>query len=568
MSFTKIFNIVIILFFFSHLSFGQNPSITITDIQKKEFRGVRPIINQVNEEVEGYYTLYVNEKVDNKQSEFILAILDTELKIIKQLSIAMDKKTTIQSAAYNGECFLFLFNGTPIASMDLNNRQNVYFGKYSLTLVTISKKGEILGTKGIELKGRESQADSDAEAYAAMNDGFYIYRPRIVKAASIWGYSIEYVDNQLNTRWEKQFIPEKGFISAEAIETIGDKLMIIQLFKKKYMTAKADINLLAINSQTGDTDYNYPLYTDEVTLLPSCFYAEKSGIVCSGIYAEGNTINGQAADGMFFLKLNNKGEKEQLSMVNWKDGLDDVLKSTKKTINLGSKPMVLFHKIIKSKEGQYQLIGETYKVSAQTTMKAPTFLNSKRVIGDPYFRSSSTASHNNNSSSTTNGFPAVSNTQSQNPSRIWTVQDFVIFNFSEDGKITNINKIEKEHTSFTVYSYILKGCLTPSGMLQRLKERYVFDFAFSTKKKDSDQEIIVSRNFAKAKPYIGMFSIDIEEVSKMNRIEIRNSLTTQNKNSDEDFVGIMPAKPGYTCIYQYHPKERTINMYLEDIKLD
>ena len=54
-------------------------SAEIQDVRKREFRGVKPIINQVDNSIEGYYAFYVNEKVGGGMVNFVLSIFDPQL---------------------------------------------------------------------------------------------------------------------------------------------------------------------------------------------------------------------------------------------------------------------------------------------------------------------------------------------------------------------------------------------------------------------------------------------------------------------------------------------------------
>lgn len=62
-----------------------------------------------------------------------------------------------------------------------------------------------------------------------------------------------------------------------------------------------------------------------------------------------------------------------------------------------------------------------------------------------------------------------------------------------------------------------------------------------------------------------MIKIDKGETSELVKIEIENRLTKLRTYRQDDFVGVMKAKPGYIGIYYYDTKARSINIYLEPI---
>ena len=90
--------VIILLSFCYEATFAQ--SVEIVDVRKKEFKGVHAIVNEITKEVEGYYSFYINEKVGKGMINFVIAIFDVELKLVKKTPITISKRSVISHVPY------------------------------------------------------------------------------------------------------------------------------------------------------------------------------------------------------------------------------------------------------------------------------------------------------------------------------------------------------------------------------------------------------------------------------------------------------------------------------------
>lgn len=508
----KLFLVLCILFI-STLVISQTAE--ITNVRKKEFRGVYPIVNSATNAATGYYTFYVNEKVGNGKINFIIAIFDLELNLIKQTPITITKSSKVDGSEFNGKDFMFVFNDP---------------SQKALTYVTVDSEGEIIKTKGV--KEAKSYA-ATADVYSAL-DGFYIVKPIKEKK---WGYSIEKVDRELNSKWEKVFTVDKGMVGVEAVEPGEDRIAVVQVTKPALLSAKAQPELVCLSDETGEELFSYPLYDGTVTGMPTAIVIDKNkDIVCGGMYFDGEKWDAANSDGIFFLKVNSSGSQLAYTKTPWEDGLDKFIKEgTKKTFTISSKPKVLFHQIVEGTNGNYQVIGETFKKSFQlVSMKIKDAITG-RYIGD------------------------INEDNGNAKPMTFEVLDFVIFNFNATGEITNMNLIEKEHTKISCYPpYNNYGGLALAHIVEKFG---FFNYAFTTTLPGDKQPLLISSNFTEKEPYIGINTIEEEKESVFNSIPITK------KTIKGGGVGAMLSKPGWLGIYIYDKKEETITIYLQEIKI-
>ncbi|HCY23641.1 MAG TPA: hypothetical protein DHV29_09145 [Bacteroidales bacterium] len=509
----KIFLLLIAGAFFCSSVFAQ--SVEVQNVRKREFRGVSPIRNVVTNEVTGYYTFYVNEKIGDGMVNFIVDIFDKELKLIKETPITITKRSNVDGAEFNGNEFLFVFNDVM---------------KKTLTYVTMDTQGDIIKKQSIT---EEKRYAATADVFTAQ-DGFFIVKPIKEKK---WGYSIEKIDRDLNSLWEKRMTVEKGMVGVEAVSASADRIVVIEVSKPTLMSTKATAKLVCVSDETGEVIYEYSLYDGTSTCMPSAFLIDKdNNVITGGMYFDGERWDDVNSDGIFFLKLDANGEKLAYSTEDWDEGISKYIKNASaKSLTISSKPKVLFHEIVQTADGQYRLIGETFKKNYQmVSMKIKDAITG-RFIGD------------------------ISSNDENNKPITFEILDFILFKFDGEAKMTNVSIIQKEHTKISCY-YPFNG-LGGMRLAQVVKDYGFFNFAFVTTMPDVAEPLLVSANFVDEKAYIGINTIDLENDSKFTKIPITRRTIKGGS------IGVMPALSGKLAIYIYSKKDENILIYLEDIKL-
>lgn len=509
---------VLLLFMLSIFvgSLAMAQTAEIQNVRKREFRGVFPILNSVSNEVTGYYTFYVNEKIGDGMVTFILDIFDNNLKLLKETPITITKRSNVDGAEFNGSTFLFVFND---------------ISKKSLTYVSVDKSGEIIKQQTIV---EEKRYAATADVFTAV-DGFFIVKPIKEKK---WGYSIEKVDAQLNSVWEKTFTVEKGMVAVEAVKAAPDRIVVIEVRKPTLMSAKATAQIICLSDEDGSQIYSYPLYDGNVTCMPSAFLIDgNNNLITGGMYFKGENWDAVNSDGIFFLKLDAAGEKLAYSVEDWDNGIQAFIKKASAGSDaIGSKPKVMFHEIVVTSDGQYRIVGETFKKNYQAVSMRLKDAITGRYIGDM----------------------TVDNEDGGKP-YTFEIMDFILFKYNDKGEMTNVSVIPKEHTKISCYSpYNGMGGIR---LAQIIKDFGFFNFGFITTMPGSTEPLLVSANFVDEDAYIGVNTIDTEKESIFTKIPITR------KTIKGGSVGVMPSAPGKLAIYIYSKKDENILIYFEDIKL-
>lgn len=506
----KILSAVLLLFSF----FTYAQQVEINGVRKNEFRGVKSIENK------GYYTFYVNERLGKGMVEFMLELYDLNLNLTKKTPIQITKRSQLIGGEFNGKDFLFVF-------ADVAKKQN--------TFITLDINGNII--KQDVVKHKKFATAGSTEVYPDMSgDGFYI--TSTVKEKK-WGYSIQKLDRNLSTVWDKTVSKDRGMVSIEATESGNGKLVVLTVERATLTSKKVTGRIVEFNSLTGEKGYEYSLYDGEVTGIPSTILIDKDGsIVTAGMYFEGERWDNINSDGIFFLRLSPTGEKMFYNKIDWDNGIQQALKATHRKFSIGSKPKVLFHEIVKTESG-YQVISETFR----KTVKAATVL------------------------------AAMGGGSRQDIPVGFTVMDFIIFNYDKNGQPLDINKIEKPYKSILV-----DGNTARAGgvkLAYYFKKLGLFTYEYSAVS-TSGENIIIYSNWeepvamGRGTPYVGITTIKMGEESRTNKIPLDKKMTNYASSSgpENDKTGAIRSKPGYVCIYFFNKKDKTINLMLEEIKIN
>lgn len=490
-------------------------TVQINGVRNKEFRGVKSILQ--GDKPFGYYTFYVNEKAKKGMIEFMLEIYDLDLKVIKKTTIQLTKNSMMMGGEFNGKDFMFLF-------VDYTKKTNVF--------VSIDGKGEII--KNITKTAQKSTTPGTTRIYPSVDgDGFYVTQQVKLKK---WGYSVEKYDRNLTVQWTKNISKDKGIISVEAAEGGNGKLVLVSVEKPTLMSNKITGKLVTFDSKSGDKLSEVNLFNGKITRIPSSFLIDKDGnIVMAGMYFDGEKWDATNSDGIYFTKLSADGKMLFENSLDWDSGIQKALKATSRKFSIGSKPKVLFHDITQDKDGNYQVISETYR----KTVKAGSVLAAM-------------------AGASANDVPVG-----------FTVMDFIVFNYDAKGNPIDINKIEKPYKSILIDGSIANvGGVTLAAYMKKMN-LFTYEFVGEAV---SGEKAIVFTNFetpeglGSGSPYIGIASIKIGAESQTKKIPLTKK-QVEWKSAGEK-TGAMMSRKGKICVYYYDKKEQTINMSIDDLSLN
>lgn len=491
----------------------------ISDIRKKEFKGVQSLLNPKTRELIGYYTFYVSEKLGNGMVEFNLDIFDTNLNLVKRNPLEINKYAVLSSSVFNGENFIFAFTN---------------YRKKDLHFYTFDSQGNKLADRHIESDKRYT---TDATVYAAENGGFLIIRP--IKERKV-GYSIERVNSDLSSVWEQRIVPTKGYVGVQNISADKGRVIVTQLQKPSMLSRKEIGEITTFSDKDGQQGFTYSLFNGENTIMPTTFLVDTdNNLVTSGMYFKGQKWDAVNSDGIFFLKLSANGKELVRNIIEWKGDIQKYLKaSSSKTSGfaIGSKPKVFFQSIVETSEG-YRVIGETFRKNLNAGGRGLALL--KAVAGTGH---------------------SIGWDSNDDPVYTFEVMDLMLFNFQDNGDMVGMTHIPKPHTKITVTGPY--NNYAGLAMAFVVAEFGYFDYCFTQSNPATDEIIIVSRALEK-NPQIAIHKIS------GNTFETETVGLKRMPGSVVDArVGAMQGTNNRMCLYFYDKKEKKLTLYLEELDVN
>lgn len=505
----------------------QAQEVTIEGVSARGFSGVKSINGEF------YYTFYFGEKTDNKgMANFILAIYDQNLTSIKNTEIEISKNSELAASAFNGQYFLFIF-------ADLSKKKR--------TMVTLDKNGSIIKqTVEEDVRAALLTPDNYPDVHGVNQDEFVIVRPEKEKK---FGYEIQRVDKDLTIKWTTSFFPEKGIWSIEDSKLAATKLILLRKEKANaLMGDKHTYSVQSLNLETGDAIYTTALVNEDDGAYPDFIRVDEKGEVATGgMYFKDGKYDDKNSDGLFFALIAPNGSISKFSKSSWKK-VKDQIKGDFSSDLFGGRTKVLVEDIIQKLDGNYMVIGETWRKSNSADN---TGTGAIRKLG---------------------GFGGGSTSTTDSKDKGFTLMDFAFFNFDATGELSSIDKVEK-----TTKEAVIKGALADEhglAMAQTLYKRKFFCYRNTIEFNNKQYVMFKNDDGFKTKAYFlpvgatsvsGIGSIDMDKwvPEGLNKLGKFTKMTGGNKytfgNTDnvfetsnpELYKNIIPAKPGFVLLYQF-----------------
>lgn len=503
--------------------------VTLEGISGRSFSGVRTINGQI------YYTFYFGEKSETKgMANFVLALYDQDLKSIKNTNIEISKNSELAASAFNGKYFMFIF-----ADVTKNKR----------TTVTLDKEGNIVKQKVDEdVKAALLMPDNYPVIHGLNEDEFIVLHPEKVKK---YGFEVERMDKDLNSKWTKPYFPEHGTWSIQDSRIVNGKLFILREEKETLLGEKYTYTVQGMNVDNGDQLFATELKNNDDGGFPNFINpTEDGGVITGGMYFKNGKYDDKNSDGLFFAIIAPDGNISKFSKTSWKK-VQDQIKGDFSSALFGGKTKVMVEDIIHKKDGNYMIVTETWRKSNDAENTGDGGLRKLGKLG---------------------GFGGGGSSSSSDPhDKGFTVMDFAFFNFDANGELASIDKVDK-----ITKEAVIKGKLADRSGLSMALELYNRRFfCYRNCIEMNGKQYIVFKNDDgyKSKAYFmpvgatstqGLPFIDMDKwvpegLNKMGQI---TKWTGGNKYTigDEEFgqstnpelyKGIVPAKEGYMLMYQF-----------------
>jgi len=265
-------------------SFGQS-KLSIDKVYSVSLRNSGAIIT--NNEVKGYFLFYQSDKVDKKNYEYTLQILDENLNKVKDIRFTDSKSVTLQEATFNGRNLMFAFFDKDQKLLDY--RSYAFDGRQAVSYQRELDKKSI---KYMEEKmGENADESQNSTLFAVEGSGFISCIP--LREDGQYTYEVNFYNGEKRSQWT--YNPETGD-KFEQVQYLGssDSVAVFQVTRKKSLfSGKYESWLLGISLAKGNTVFEFQTENkDKFNFMPMnvATISGQDGFVLSGSVYPGGGV--------------------------------------------------------------------------------------------------------------------------------------------------------------------------------------------------------------------------------------------------------------------------------------
>lgn len=501
----------------------QSQTLSKTGVLKIRLRNSGAIIQ--NNQVKGYYYFYNVEKQDRGNNNYLLSVYDENLRLINETTIVRPRNYLLVDGVFNGTAFGFLFYDTKKKSVELISFDN--------TLKQIGSAIKVLNNTFAQASFNmlvQGMDPSQAYLVSVPDKGFLYYGFIEGKKSQ---YDIQFYDNNMKLQWYTRALPDAMNIetAVEAFQS-GQYIGSLIIKRKNTGTKNVEFDLLVQNLSDGKTLFRKPLVTTKysVSLADVYFDEAKNNFIVFGEYYDINDKELKSqSEGFITLGLDTSGKVVFEKVNSWAKEISQATPVNDKGKFEGNNTNILFHDIIRAKDGQIFAVGEQYKKAASAAGIASNVL-----------------------AAAGGGYSTASNVQ-------LNIYNIVIFEFNSDFSIKKVHLFEKDKNVVALpYG---SDFLSSKLLSYYAKAVGGFDYTFSQVSSDKSTFVVNYINYdrergEKAKNVLGSIVYTPEKTFTVDKLAL-------NRKSSDYFV--FRAKEGYVLVTEYFKKEKRLDSRLEKI---
>ena len=524
MNILKKLSLLMLLVMFSITSNAQSK--IISDIDSYQTRNSGEIMSE--DGLKGYYFFYKTDKVDRKNNAYKLVIFDENLVQVGVKELISSKYTYLKGARFNGDALLLRFYDSKETTYDFK-----VFDMNAKQKFTVSQELSKKDLAYADALGLNSMPTLSAV------EGKGFISSQVVKNKKP-GYELSFISDQSASKgWKYNSDPSStAFETALMLGNSSDQVVLLTSKTAKKVTTS---HVLGLDVDSGKkmfevefSDDKYDLYVLDANVDQST----KTTAVLGQYYTKGDKVNKKPSLGLFSFVLDDKGNIKERNFASWANDMSKFVDVNEKgrLKNLGH---IFFHEVVKTNEGKYIAVGETYK---QVVDGAASALSIAAKLAAAASGGSVTSSGNSVQLKI-------------------VVEDLLFFEFDENFKLTNVNLYDKTKSNYTIVDAYIPS---PASRYAGLAIKYglgAFDYNYSQSNRDNSVITFTYTDFekvdgAKKKPVFHAITYADGEVSED---EIKLERTFKNKSY------VFPAKTGHVTMYEYDRKEKKIEIHTEKL---
>lgn len=519
---TKITSLLLLIgLLFGKQNFAQS-KLSIENVRKIQLVNSGEILE--GEELKGYFTFYVSDKIDRKTNEYTVQIIDNNLNKIKDIVFEDDKNILILESSYNGNSIMFLFYNQKEKTLEY--RSYGFDGKMkSSYLKELSNRSMALIEQTYRLNITSEEGQNQA-LFSVGDKGFVTVFP--VKEGKYFSYEVNFFFSNQKKQWTYEAAEEQDTKVAQA-EYLGatDSVVIFEVFKRtSRMTRKFSSFVVGLNIFSGKKVFETSTDQEDYKFYPmnvSTIRGKSSFLILGTYYEPDGKVLRDASLGLAAWTVDGSGKVLAKKYNSWDTQIGKFLPTDAKG-KIDDVGYVFFHNILQAKDGNFFAIGEGYKKAASAFGILTTVLSGGR-----------------------GGLSTIK----------LKMTDMLVFKFNDQFDIKDAKIYDKQSTSMELGSGA--EMLSPHSMALLAKAFGAFDYRFTQTDNEHTRFSVGYSDFEKTSDYKGeTFHAITYADGKVttDRIEI---------NSKAKYLRVFKAKPGFVMIMEYFKKEKRLDLRLEKL---
>lgn len=496
---------------------AQN-KLTIDKVYSVQQRNGGTIVE--NEQVKGYYSLFVSDKVDKRTNEYTLQLIDENLNKLKAITFTDSKDIGLVESSYNGNALTFLFYNDKENTLEY--RLYGMDGKPSYTYSKVlDKKSEVYFKQQWQLSAAEESENKNV--FDIRKKGFVTVTP--LRENRKYTYEINFYSSEKRRSWTYNPVEDGKFTQAQYLGA-NDSIAIFEVVSKdKLMSKEMESTVMGLNLETGKKVFEVRTQDGRNQLYPmniSTLNGMNEFLLIGLYYESGDRIMRDKSEGLGIWLMNNQGKIVKSKYMSWAKDMTRFVKMDHKG-RLGDLGYVHIHKLMQTDDGKIFAIGEGYKKVADGLGIAANIL----------------------SGSYSNGMTKLQ------------ITDMVMLELTKDFDLKNAVIYEKKNSNFSLGTG--SDFSTPHTLAVLAKSFGAFDYIFSQMGKNNATFTSAYYDYEKSKDYKGLTFNSISYVD--------GKITTDkiNLKSEASSKWVMPAKPGYVLLTEYFKKDKRLEFRMEKL---
>lgn len=456
-----------------------------------------------NNQIKGYYFLYLSDKIDRKTNEYTLQILDQNLNKVKDITFEDSKDLNLLESSYNGGSLGFLFKNmnTKMLEMRIYDFNGAKKFTYTREFDWSTSQWMTMHENAYQANANPTENDN---VFNVGSTGYVAVTP--LRQGREYTYAVDFFSSRQNKHWT--YTPTDGSRWATA-QFFGstDSIVILQVYKReRLLSGSIQSNLVGLNVHTRKKVFEIDYANEEFNFTPITIQADpaKNSIAVMGMYYDKNeSVVFGASNGMAVYEIDSKGKILTRAFNDWSEFAKFLPINAKGKID--KQGALFIHQFIKTGDGRTFTVGESFKRGGMASRKA-------------------------------------------------TIMDLVLIEFDQQYKIKNTTVYQKTPTQAAIGE-----AFNPYVMAKLFKAKGLFDYRFYTIDDDNASFSVCYSDYEKSSDYKGetFHAVRYDAGSfSTDRIELKTSASSMR---------VLPGKPGFVLILEYFKKEKKLEWRLEKL---